>query len=484
LCTIFLFRCEEAVLEPSLKGELPLKKLYQTEDGFLSALNGAYSPLSSGNYYDLDLPQFLARSSDDGWTWRKETAAQTFTVEPTFTNTQGFWSESYSGITRTNTLLSRLEGTDVVSGTVSEVIKGQAKFLRALYYFNLVRLFGSVPLITDEVNFREDATKSGAPIEEVFIQIKTDLGEAINLLPSSYSGTDKFKVGMATKGAAKTLKAKVHLEANEWNQAATLAQEVINSGVYELHANYKDNFYGNAENGKESIFEVQFSNSSGSVGASWRFLDPQQFGGGSGTLPTDSNQDFGVSTTTPDGLVQALESDEREEVTLSTYELPNFLDPTQPDGSLYHYRKYFDNNQFSSGQSPFNFPVLRLSEVYLIAAEALNEQGAGNPDAIRYVNKVRNRVGLSDVSQSVAQDQDAFRQAIRHERRVELAFEGKRFFDLNRWSILREEISKTGVEIDSEKFIDHPLTGKPYYLNPIPASELVNNPKLEQNPGY
>lgn len=485
LSLTLLFSCDQ-VLEPELKGQLEQGQLFKTEQGFLLALNGAYEPLNSGGIYDLGLLQPLVKASDDGWTWRKETEEQLYSYRPTKTEVGIWWDAHYSGINRCNTILSQLGETEVVSGNVKGAIEGQTKFLRALYYFNLVRLYGGVPLIVDKVETREDAEQPRATVEAVFNQIKTDLSDAIDLLPVSYSGSSDFNVGMATQGAAKTLKAKVHLELNEWNNTATLAEDVIESGVYSLHDDYANNFYGNAENGIESVFEVQFSSESGSVGANYNFWEPQEFGGGSGVLPTDANNDFGVSTTTPDGIVQAFESgDLRKAVALDTYGLPNFLDPTKPDSSLFHVNKYFDGEEFQPGRSPFNFSLFRYSEVLLIAAEALNEQGANNSNAITYVNMVRNRAGLPDLDSSVTGDQNAFRQAIRQERRVELCFEGKRYFDLNRWAILRETIAKTGVDISTEKFINHPITGQPYHLYPLPSTEFINNAKLgDQNPGY
>ncbi|MFH5833841.1 RagB/SusD family nutrient uptake outer membrane protein [Halalkalibaculum sp. DA384] len=477
--------CGDEVLTPELKGQLSQDNLFTNEQGFLLALNGAYEPLNS--IYDLGgLVQPLAKASDDGWTWRRETEEQLYSYTPTKSEATSWWDNHYTGISRCNKILSELGSTEVITGETENLIEGQVKFLRALYYFNLVRLYGGVPLIVDDVVLREDAEQPRASIEDVYDRIKTDLSEAINLLPESYSGSDSFEAGMATLGAAKTLMASIHLELGEWSDAASLAQEVIDSGVYSLHDDYENNFYGNAENGSESIFEAQFSSASGALGANWNFLKPEALGGGSGTLPTDVNNDFGNSTTSDDALVQAFENgDERFDVTLDSYGLPNFLDPSKPDGSMYHFNKYYDGGAFQPGQSPYNFPVYRYSEVLLIAAEALNELGAGNTDAEDYVNRVRNRAGLDDLESSVSGDQDAMRTAIRQERRVEFAFENKRYFDLNRWAILEEQIAKTGVTIESEKFISHPITGQPYHLYPLPSTEFINNANLgEQNPGY
>jgi len=483
---LFFLSCEEKILNPELKGQIEQDRLFNTKEGFLTSLTGSYAPLQGIYNLGWGSGGALTKASDDGWTWRKESEEQNYSYTPTKNEVSQWWSTHYTGITRCNTILSRLEETEILSKEVKGTIEGQVKFLRALYYFRLVRLFGGIPLIVNEVTAREDAEKPRATIEDVYNHIKSDLNNAIDLLPVSYRGSNDFNVGMATKGSAQTLKAKVHLELHEWSEAATLAEDVVESGVYSLHEDYANNFYGNAENGDESIFEVQFSSESGGDGGNYSALEPEQFRGGAVILPTDANNDFGVSTTTPDAIIQSFESeDERKSVAVDTYGLPNFLDPKKPDGSLFYINKYYDGGEFQPGRSPFNFPVFRYSEVLLIAAEAINERGANNSDAIQYVNMVRNRADLPDLEASVTGNQNDFRQAIMHERRVELCFEQKRYFDLNRWGILRQTIAKTGVDISPEKFIKHAITGQPYHLFPLPASEFINNARLsEQNPGY
>lgn len=476
----------DRILEPEIKGQIELNKLFTSQEGVIMALNGAYEPLRSIYGRHRTLWVSLIKASDNGWTWQNETSEQRYNLTPNSPEITTWWNAHYTGINRCNTALSRISGTEAIDEELKSEITGQLKFLRALYYFNLVRLYGGIPLLVNEVITREDAEQPRAAIEAVYDQIKADLTDAISVLPSSYSGHDVLKTGMATKGAATALLATVYLELNEWDQAAALSEELIHSNVYDLHDDYAANFYGNAENGIESIFEVQFSDVSSQYGANHStLLAPQDFKGQAHILPGDDNNDFGTATT-GSGIVQAFPTgDARKETAISTYGLPNFLNPDKPAGSLYFINKYFDHNDFPPSQSPFNFPLIRYSEILLTAAEALNELGPGSATAVDYVNRVRNRAGLPDLELAVANDQDQFRETIVQERRVELAFEAKRYFDLNRLGMLREIIALTGISISPEKLVDHPVTNRPYHLFPLPATEFINNAKLgEQNPGY
>jgi hypothetical protein len=192
------------------------------------------------------------------------------------------------------------------------------------------------------------------------------------------------------------------------------------------------------------------------------------------------------------GFVQAFDDrpeDHRKDVILSTYGLPNFIDGSQPDGSLYYVNKYY-NTADPVGKSIWNFPLIRYAELLLAKAEALNEKGyiAGG-DAFALVNQIRAQAGLTAITSAEITSQADFRVYVRKERRIELGFECKRYFDLNRWGILQSTIQPQldflKLKFPQTKVITHPITGKPYYLYPIPATEFVNNAKLgEQNPGY
>lgn len=483
---LFTLGCEE-VLEPEPRGQIELDQLLNTEEGYISVLNGAYEPLASGGIYDGLFWRNAELASDDGWTWRNEQDPDLFRIAPASELIFPLWSAHYQGIARTNVVLARIADADFNNADLKSAVEGQAHFLRGLYYFNLVRLFGGVPLFDQEVSSREESEAPRTDMQAVYSQIKSDLERAVSLLPTEYDGGSGFEPGRATRYSALALKSMVHLELEEWTEAAVDAQEIINSEQFELHANFGDNFYGLSENGIESLFEVQFGGVGGGTNAnhSSTLAPPAIAGGAAFILPTDNTNDFGAAST-GGGIVQAYEDEDlRKSVTLATYDLENFLDPTKAVGSLHYVNKFFAGDQFPSGQSPYNFPVYRYAEVLLIAAEALNESGAGNVDAVDYVNRVRNRAGLSDLSADVSSSQSTLREEIRQQRRLELAYEGKRYFDLNRWGILSETLAVQGVTVPSERTVAHPITGNTYFLYPLPATEFINNANLgNQNPGY
>lgn len=488
LCAILPMGCND-ILEPEPQGQVALDDLLTTESGIITAVNGMYQPLQG--LYEGDKLRLTDMASDDGWTWRKETEPDIYIVEETFNVTQNVWADHYTGITRANTVLANVQSIDEFSSpAMKEAIEGQAKFMRAFYYFNLVRLFGGMPLILDEIKNREDAEQPRASIEQVYSQIKTDLEDAISLLPAAYSGGVGMQVGRPTTYAANALKSLVHLELEEWGEATNAASVVIGNGS--LLPNYADNFNGTSENGPGSLFEVQYGGVTGqTTNAQSNSFAPPDFNGGGFILPTDDGLNGkGGSLSSGNSFVQIFEpGDERTEVIIDNYGLVNFIDPTQADGSLYYVNKYYNPND-PRGLSSWNYPLIRYAEILLVRAEALNEQ-AYMPDgeAFALLNEVRTNAGLPTLTSTDLPDQEAFREALRKERRIELAFEAKRYFDLNRWGILQntiqEQMDFSGLTFPGNRTITHPVTGKEYFLYPIPSIEFANNAELgEQNPGY
>nr|WKN37276.1 RagB/SusD family nutrient uptake outer membrane protein [Tunicatimonas sp. TK19036] len=488
LCAILMMNCED-ILEPTPQGQVALDDLLNSESGVLTAVNGIYQPLQG--LYESNMLRLTDLASDDGWTWRKETEPDIYIVEETFSVSQNVWSAHYTGITRANTVLAYAQSVDEFSSSaVQESVEGQAKFMRAFYYFNLVRLFGGVPLILEEIKAREDAEQPRATIEQVYAQIKSDLNDAIALLPTTYPGGPGMEAGRPTTYTASALKAMVHLELEEWNDAASAAEVVIGNGS--LLANYADNFNGTQENGPGSLLEVQYGGVTGeTTGSQSDGFAPPDFNGSATFLPTDDNLNGqGGSLSSGNSFVQIFEEgDLRKEVILQSYDLVNFIDPSQPDGSLYYINKYY-NTSDPEGQSTWNYPLIRYAEILLIRAEALNEQGyVPDGEAFTLMNSTRTNAGLPALSSAEVPNQQAFREVIGNERRKELAFEAKRYFDLNRWGILQdiiqEQMDFLNLTFPSNRTITHPVTGKEYYLYPIPSIEFVNNANLgEQNPGY
>lgn len=484
------FSCNK-ILDPEPEGQVALEELFTTEEGLITGVNGVYQPMQP--IFQGTMIQLAGRSSDDGWTWRKETESDIFNIDEAFGLIQTTWENHYQGITRANTVLESMTKVEEFSSQeMKSIMEGQCKFMRAFYYFNLVRFYGGVPLIVEEIKTPSDAELPRASIEEVYAQIKLDLGEAISLLPTAYTGGSGREVGRATKYAAMALLATVNLELEEWSAVVSNTAGIIGKGS--LLENYADNFNGSNENGPGSIFEVQFGGETAATTGNFRnTFAPPSMQGGAATLPTDDRLNGeGGSLSSGKGIAQEYEAgDLRFDVNLAHYDLENFLFPDQPQGSLLFVNKYLNEVDQPPNQSTWNYPVIRYADVLLMRAEALNELGySPNGEAFGLLNQIRTNAGLPMHDASTLGSQDAFRMAIRKERRVELAFETKRYFDLNRWGILQETIQfqmdiRGELTFPSNRLITHPITGKSYYLYPIPLVEFSNNANIqEQNPGY
>jgi hypothetical protein len=356
-------------------------------------------------------------------------------------------------------------------------ILGEAHFLRALYYFNLVRFFGDVPKIMKPQNPGEDLRPSRAPKEEIYSDIIIpDLQKAIDQLPpkTSYKGDD---IGRAAKGSAAGLLAKVYLTRGNWQKVVDLSNQVENLG-YALDPNYSDNFDPNNENDQESLFEVQYYGKtsysfwSNENQSAWHstFMGPRNSGMVAGG--------WGWNQPTQEFVDSYENGDLRKDVSIFYDGCPDFdgqqYDPAYSNTG-YNVRKFLVPKSIASSydESPLNFPVMRYAEVLLMKAEALNELGQ-TAQAEVPLNKVRQRAGLSDVS---GLSQSAFRDAVLRERRIELAFEGKRWFDLIR-------INGGQYGIDFLHSIGKTNATKSDLLLPIPQKAIDSNPNLTQNPGY
>ncbi|WP_339706221.1 RagB/SusD family nutrient uptake outer membrane protein [uncultured Kriegella sp.] len=490
LIGVYSISCSN-ILDPEPEGQVALEQLLSTEEGLITGVNGVYEPLQP--IFQNTMVQLAGRSSDDGWTWRKETESDIFNIDESFGLIQTTWQNHYQGITRANTVLERMSTIDEFSSAeMKSLIEGQCKFMRAFYYFHLVRFYGGVPLIIEEIKIPSDAELPRSSIEEVYAQIKLDLNEAITLLPTAYTGGSGKEEGRATKYAAMALLATVNLELEEWSAAVTNTEDIIGKG--RLLENYADNFNGSNENGPGSIFEVQYGGETGATTTNLRnTFAPEAMQGGAATLPTDDRLNGeGGSLSSGNGIVQEYEDgDNRFEVTLADYGIDNFLFPDQPKGSLLFVNKYLNEVDQPPGQSTWNYPIIRYADVLLMRAEALNEVGyISGGEAFGLLNEIRLNAGLPAHDATTLTSQEAFRMAIRKERRVEMAFETKRYFDLNRWGILEERIQfqmdiKGELTFPSNRLISHPITGKPYFLYPIPLVEFSNNANIqEQNPGY
>lgn len=496
---ISMYSCKRETIDLRPVGLLTVDGGFSNGNNAVLSLNGAYAPLTHlfGDIQCMAIA--LEIKSDDVFDTYDRTAP--FKIDNEIPSTPVVittWQYLYSVIQRANLVINKLDivpfTTSETSAGLKENIEGQALFLRALSYYYLVNLYGGVPLITKYSDDPNASKIAQSTMKEVYEQIKKDLNDAAVKLPlkSKFNGSIGFEKGRATKGSAYALLAEVDLMLGEWQEAVDAANIVISSNEYDLRttADYQDNFRGLDENGLESIFEVQYGTSTN--GPSSRLAIYYQVFAAPGAVyayfggpATNNNADLpGYKGTGGNGLMQEWEDgDLRKDIALTTFGVPNSVDPTKPP--LWLPLKYYTDHPNSDGSTAINYVILRYSRTLLTMAEALNELKGADPEAVTIVNKIRARAGLSQLSVNVSSDQALLREAIWKERRLEICYEGSRYFDLlrtGRYIPVLEGI--VGIPVPRNRIVKNPFTQIDWYLWPIPQSEMDTNPSIKQNPGY
>lgn len=392
------------------------------------------------------------------------------------------WGGRYSVINKANAVLDRVPAISMDSSLKARVL-GETRYLRALAYFDLVRLFGDVPLVEHEVTKVAGLDVVRTPAAQVYALIVSDLQAAAASLPASYSGGD---VGRATSGSALSLLAKVYLNEKDYAHAAQTASQVILSGTYALNTTWKNNFSISDEMiNSESIFEINYDGTldPGAGSVMQLFSMPSGYPGGDA---------YGLMQVTPSLISLFAPNDARGNH--GTFMISPYTDAmgrtvtwTMPPGAAFD--KYLDEtnsqNMTSRGwaQQSNNWIIQRYADVLLIYAEAVNEGAAPTSagTAAAALNQVRTRAGIPAVS---GLSQAAFRDSLRLERRREFVFEGQRWFDLSRWGTLDAAIRAKTAEVSALMPGETTAHGVPSTLFPLPQSELDINHKLTQNAGW
>lgn len=490
LClNILLAACNEDFLDQNRETELSGATFFKTESDIKQGVNGAYRSLR-----DMGLFSYWVfgemRSDNTTFQYNPPQRGQenrefvdVFLVNSTNTLIQDYWRENYSGIARCNDIITYAPAVVMPDESRNQSI-GEAKFLRAFHYFNLVRQFGGVPLRLSVTQTPSDAKSAGrATVEEVYQQIISDLEDAAAKLPPVYGASDK---GRATKGAALALLGKVYLTQKNY-PAALLALRQVTSLGYRILPNYASVFSPENKNNDESVFEIQYLGAVPELASNFIYQFAP-FNSGSivtGDRNTTLSYNAGWNIPTQD-LIEAYEpGDLRKDVSLKE----GFTDPQAGFVNVPYINKY-NHGIVDIGSTDDNFPVIRYADVLLMIAECLNEQGfVANGEAFTLLNEIRVRAGLQpktsgNVNPSLRiQNQQEFRDAIFQERRVELAFENQRWYDLVRSGRAvavmtahgREEIPKQPIPSNSYMVTENNL------LLPIPQRE-VNLDNLTQNP--
>ena len=460
-----------------------------TDDVAVALTTACYRTLQSSNMYNqrlwtLDIVAGNSEVGAGGGTDGLETIqAADFITQSDNAMALYMWRSPWVGIGQCNIVLNSLPGAADVSDAVRNRCMGEAYFLRAHYYFILVRLYGGVPLRLTPYNPGESTAIARNTKEETYQQILSDCQNAIDLLPAK-AEYDAENVGRACREAAMAMMADIKLtlapqHSEYYQDVVDLCDDIAALG-YDLTAcNFADNFDATLNNSSESLFEVQYS---GSTEYDFWGNNPQS--SWLSTFMGPRNSDFvagsyGWNLPTQEFMDEWEEGDLRKDLTVFYEGCPDF-DGKQYKASYsntgYNVRKFLVTKAVSPeyNTNPANFVVYRYADVLLMKAEALNEMGQ-TEQAETPLNIVRRRAGLGDVS---GLSQEAMRERIIHERRMELAFEGHRWFDLIR-------IGGAGqYAIDFLHSIGKTNVTRDRLLFPIPQTEMDANPLMTQNPGY
>lgn len=486
--------CGNSFLDVKPTDRFTSETYWKTREHAEAALNAVYAALLEDGIYGNNTPVMYETASPNAYNYNNSggfnnlaqgvhDAANTSTIN-------NAWRNAYLGIGRANTLLARIEGVQMDTALKRRFI-AEARFLRAVFYFPLWNLYDGAPLILTEPDFDKDSKLPRNTAAALKTQILADLDAAAANLPVSYAGNDK---GRATRGAALAFKARVHLYAGDWAEAAATAKSVIQSNAYSLFPDYRGLFYLENEGNAEVIFDAQFKFPEFTHGLDMALDEFNTVA----PLP-DVIDDYyaidGKPIATSDEYDPEHPYDNRDPRLQATYTVIG----SQYKGALVKEGQYprtgYGQKKYTiykddvkpaviqpSGQSELNYIVLRYADVLLMFAEAQNEAAGPGPEVRQALHLVRKRAGMPDIAEGLTKDQ--LRQEIRHERRIELAGEGLYYFDIRRWktaeTVLNTEIyNYKGQRLDTRRF----NAARDYYW-PVPSVAIQENTALEQNPQY
>jgi hypothetical protein len=483
--------CKKSFLELTPDGQFLESNYYANPQQAFTALVAAYDPLVTetggldGTYSDPLGP--LNSASDDCFAggggssdvpaWQ---AINNYTMGPAVGPQGGFWAINFQGVNRADVLLEKLPKVPGMDDATLKRYTAEAKFLRAHYYFDLVRIFKNVPLILTTLQINDVYKQPQATPEAVYAQVEADLTAAITDLPTTVAAAEN---GRVTQGAAKALLGKVYLYEKKWALAAsTLAQVNGTPGStstygYKLQTNFGDIFSPKNKFNSESIFELVHSGLQNYTWSNWnqfksnvyvQMVGPRSYNG-----PIYYSGGWGFNPITPQ-LVAAMKGDPRYPYTIANIDSiskangKSYSESYQ--GTGYYIEKYAPKtaNIVTTGITDLNWPndyiEIRLADTYLMEAEALINAGGDASRAAALLNAVRARVKLPAIAATLDN--------IYNERRLELATEGHRWFDLVRTGKAPAALAFKGFKAGTNEIL------------PIPLTETLNGTQIKQNPGY
>lgn len=505
IITAFLIcSCSDDFLERESKSQLSEENVWNSASDAQMGINGVYAVLKSRTLYggnfsgSSGLPTY-DNFTDNSFNQYKYHGAGHYVegnVDPSTSLFDSFWTNNYKGIARANTALKEIGemSAELISDEIKKELEGQAYFLRALFNFNLAVYYIDAPLVTDILTL-ETSNVAKNTQAELFAQVETDLLMAVEYL-STPQMLDNALFGYATKGSAYALLARTALFQNKYEAAAGYAKQVIDLDFYGLYSDYETLFseLSDAEQSNEIVFSVRFLSGESS-------LSTESFSSTFTGKPRVMEQpmknvveDYYCTDGLPikgNSLYNKKKPKENRDPRLisSVYfkgdlflvspKRVNFKGNTK---TKYGKKKYTKkNSDIKNNQGGQDFYVIRYADVLLMRAEALIESGETGQEIYDLINLVRKRVSMPKIEdvEGTGLSKDQLREIVRHERRVELAFEGLRFYDLKRWGTMEEAYQRMiGDNVDGY----NPLyRGGKSEAFPIPQTELDVNKNLTQN---
>ncbi len=504
--------CKKDLLDTSPNDRYVESNFWSSATAAEAGLSGCYAPLTYTGLFGGDAtPLFEETASPNAYNYSNAIGFNFIAEGKQMPSSDGIiqsrYNDCYKGIGRCNTFLVKVDEVDMDEATRARM-KGEAKFLRGLYYFMLENYYGGVPLVLDPPDRATQSELPKAAREEVVSQILTDLDSAADILPLKYSKSD---IGRATKGAALSLKARVLLfEASplantsnsvaKWQAAADAAKAVMDlasQAGYGLYSNYRSLFLPQNENNKEVIFDVQFIYPD--LGNSFDLID-KQYNTNAPLFGLEQAYDMsnGLAITDPaSGYDPANPYANRDPRMYGTIVFPTdtfmteVVTPSRFAITGFGLKKYsiYDKgappagqSDLKSGQSETNYIILRYAGILLMYAEAQNEATGPSPSVYDAINAVRERAGIPGLAPIYSQAE--LRTIIRHERRIEFAGEGMYYNDIRRWKIAEVVMNAPIYKYDQSIIETRKFDASRDYFWPIPQTELDLNPSITQNPGY
>ena len=482
LSSVMMNSCTDMNLIP--ESNLSPENFFKSEEDATAAVYGTYSVFTDNDIYNQFWEVLQSQGTDDcEWSGGRTTtnldknALDKFEYDGNTNLVYSVWIKHYVAVNFAIENISNM-GSEQIRDDVRKRLIGEAKFLRALAYFNLVRIYGGVPLVLKQTTSLDGLEVPRNTVDECYEQIISDLQEAKSVLPAIGQLPEGY-LGRATKGSASAMLAKVYLTREDYQNVVKETSEVMQMG-YKLWKNYADNFDVEKENGQESIFEIQYKrNTPGVSGSNYNGYYRPPFVNINGWVG------YGDDPVTRNHYECYEEGDLRRDVNVRLYtkeEYPNM-------SSNYEFPCYVNKFQDPSplavrsqgGEN--NYPILRYSDVYLMRAEALNAINTSDAEAYECLNVIRRRAFGLNMNEASAIDiklglsKEDFLDIILLERRKEFAFEGQRRFDLVRTHKLKEAMMAQNPTIGA-------VVEEKHYLLPIPVTELDANKLLEQTLGW